>query len=72
MAAAARHLPDLESDLAAGRFGGLLFWLRQHVHAHGRQRESAALVEQATGQPVSARWLVESLWRRYGGAHGLV
>ena len=71
MAAAARHLPDLDSDLAAGRFGGLLSWLRQRVHAHGRQFESAALVEQATGQPVSAQWLVESLWRRYGGAHGL-
>ena len=72
MAAAVRQLPDMSGDLAAGRFGGLLSWLRQKVHAHGRQFESAALVEQATGQPVSARWLVESLWRRYGGAHGLV
>lgn len=71
MAAATRDLPDLDGDLAAGRFAGLLAWLRQHVHAHGRQLESAALVEQATGEPVSARWLVESLWRRYGPAYGL-
>lgn len=71
MAAAVRHLPDLSGDLAAGQFGGLLSWLRQHVHAHGRRFESAALVEQATGQQVSARWLVESLWRRYGEPHGL-
>ncbi len=71
MAAAARQLPTLDDDVAAGRFGGLLSWLRQRVHAHGRQFESAALVEQATGQPVSERWLVESLRRRYGEAYGL-
>jgi Zn-dependent M32 family carboxypeptidase len=41
------------------------------VHAHGRQFESASLVEQATGQPVSERWLMESLRQRYGAAYGL-
>ena len=71
MAAASRDLPHLERDVAAGRFGSLLSWLRQQVHAHGRQFDSATLVERATGQSVSARWLVESLWRRYGAAHGL-
>jgi carboxypeptidase Taq len=71
MAAAARQLPDLDGDLAAGRFAGLLSWLRSQVHAHGRQLDSVALVEQATGQPVSAKWLVESLRRRYGAAYGL-
>jgi len=72
MAAASQQLPDLDCEIAAGRFGGLLAWLREHVHAHGRQLDSAALVEQATGQPVSERWLVDSLWQRYGAAHGLV
>jgi len=71
MAAASREMPDLDRDLTAGRFAGLLSWLRSHVHAHGRQLESVALVEQATGQPVSSRWLVESLRRRYGAAYGL-
>jgi carboxypeptidase Taq len=71
MAAAARHLPDLDRDLAAGHFAGLLSWLQRHVHAHGRQFESASLVEQATGQPVSERWLMESLRQRYGAAYGL-
>jgi carboxypeptidase Taq len=71
MAAARRRLPGLDRDLAAGRFGGLLSWLRQHVHRHGRQLESAPLVEQATGEPVSERWLVESLRQRYGAAYGI-
>jgi carboxypeptidase Taq len=71
MAAATRQLPEIDRDIAAGRFEGLLSWLQQHVHAHGRQFESAALVERATGEPVSERWLVESLRRRYGAAYGI-
>ena len=72
MAAARRDLPELDRDLAAGRFDGLLAWLRRHVHAYGRQYESAALVEQASGETVSERWLRDSLWQRYGEAYGLV
>ncbi|MFM8379519.1 MAG: carboxypeptidase M32, partial [Planctomycetia bacterium] len=71
MHAAETRLPGLEREIAAGRFAGLLEWLRRHVHAHGRLVESDLLVERATGAPVSERWLVDSLRRRYGEAHGL-
>ena len=71
MHAARRDLPGLDREIAAGRFEGLLGWLRRHVHAPGRLVESDALVERATGLPVSERWLVDSLRRRYGEAHGL-
>jgi len=71
MHAAQAHLPGLDQEIAAGRFAGLLEWLRRNVHAHGRLVESDRLVEQATGMPVSERWLIDSLWRRYGEAHGL-
>ncbi|MFM8890453.1 MAG: carboxypeptidase M32 [Planctomycetia bacterium] len=70
MAAARHRLPDLDHDIAAGRFNGLLAWLREAVHAHGRRYESAELVERATGQPVSEAWLTESLRQRYGAVHG--
>ena len=70
MAAAERALPELEREIAAGRFAGLLDWMRQHVHQKGRLLESEPLVEAATGSPASERWLVESLRRRYGSAHG--
>ena len=71
MAAAERDLPGLEGRIAGGEFGGLLGWLRQHVHAVGRLLESEPLVEQATGEPVSERFFLDSLRRRYGPAHGL-
>ncbi|NCY02394.1 MAG: carboxypeptidase M32 [Planctomycetia bacterium] len=72
MAAAERQLSDLDREIARGRFEGLLGWLREHVHAHGRRYESAELVERATGGPVSERWLLESLTRRFGPLYGLV
>jgi carboxypeptidase Taq len=71
MVAARRELPDLDEEMAAGRFAGLLDWLRRNVHALGRQFDSTTLVERATGEPVTERYLVESLWRRYGDVHGL-
>ncbi len=71
MAAATDRLGDLDRQFAEGDFGPLLQWLRTEIHAVGRQYESEPLVERATGRPVSADWLAESLRRRYGPAHGL-
>jgi len=71
MAAVERDLPELPEEIAAGRFESLLGWLRERVHHHGRLVAPATLVAAATGGPVSERWLLESLWTRYGPAHGL-
>ena len=71
MASARRRFTGLDDDFAAGRFQTLLTWLREEVHAAGRILESDPLVERATGARVTSDWLVESLWERYGGAHGL-
>ncbi len=71
MHAAGAAVPGLEQDIAGGRFGGLLAWLRREVHDHGRLLGSEELVERASGGGVSEEWLVASLRRRYGEAHGL-
>jgi carboxypeptidase Taq len=68
---ARRRFPDLDDQFAAGRFDTLLDWLRCEVHAVGRMAESDLLVERVTGRPVTGTWLLESLRRRYGPAHGL-
>jgi carboxypeptidase Taq len=70
MAAAVRQIPGLRGQIAAGRFAELLGWLRQRVHAVGRNMESEPLVAAATGERVSAEWLIASLADRYGAAHG--
>lgn len=53
MAAARRAIPDLDQAFARGEFSSLLGWLKTHVHQEGSRYTTKALVEQATGQPLS-------------------
>jgi carboxypeptidase Taq len=56
--AIAQGLPDLEADIAAGRFGPLREWLREHIHRHGRKFESRELLRRATGEELRVEpWL---------------
>ncbi len=57
---AAEHF---DSDIAAGRFGGLFEWLRQNVHGLGASVGAQELIRDATGKPLSA-----APWLRYAEA----
>ena len=52
--AARRDLAGLDEAIARGEFGGLLGWLREHIHRHGRRYSAMELCERATGAPLSA------------------
>src|SRR5690606_28299193 len=50
--------PQLDEEIAAGEFGGLFGWLREHVHALAASVDTAELIKGATGKPLSAAaWL---------------
>jgi carboxypeptidase Taq len=70
MAAAERAIPNLDEEMAVGRFASLLGWMQEHVHRRGRLLESDALVQEASGSPPAEKWLLDSLRSRYGAAHG--
>jgi carboxypeptidase Taq len=63
--AASKALPDLEGDLAAGRFAPLLGWLRTNVHAKASRYSTDELLRQATGKPLDAEIFKAHLRRRY-------
>lgn len=67
-ARAARELPGLETDLARGELSGLLRWLREKVHRHGCRYSPQQLIEHATGEPTRARYHIEYLRKKFGGA----
>ena len=51
-------LPGLDEDLAHGRFGPVVEWLRTEIHESGSSLPLGELVERATGRPLSALpWL---------------
>jgi len=56
-------LSDLDGEIAAGRFGALIGWLRENVHRYGASLDSQELIAQATGKPLSA-----APWLRYAEA----
>jgi carboxypeptidase Taq len=58
-------LPAIETQLAAGDFGGLFGWLREHVHGLGAKVPVKALLQQATGQPLGAAAFLRYLDTKY-------
>jgi carboxypeptidase Taq len=57
--------PGIEAEIAAGRFTGLLGWLRERVHSMGAKLPVPQLVEHATGRPLTATPFLRYLERKY-------
>jgi len=69
--AALKAHPGIPSDIAAGKFGTLLGWLRQNVYRHGRKFPPNELVERATGSPMTMEPYLAYLRGKYGNLYGL-
>jgi carboxypeptidase Taq len=52
--------PQLDDEIAAGKFSGLFDWLRQNVHSLAASVSTPDLIRNATGKPLSA-----AAWLRY-------
>ena len=65
---AAQDSPGLEADLHAGRYGSLLGWLREKVHAPGQRHAPQELMRRATGQGTQSDHHLEYLRRKFLGA----
>jgi carboxypeptidase Taq len=63
--AAAREIPNLGEEIAQGRFGPLLGWLRGKVHGEASRLSADELLRQATGRPLDAEIFKAHLRRRY-------
>ena len=64
-------LGGLDGPISRGDCSGLLAWLRNKVHRHGRRFTPARLIERAAGAPPDHRPLVEALRRKYGTLYGV-
>lgn len=69
--AADEAIGGIDELTAKGEFLPLLTWLQDNVHAHGRKYSPDELVEKATGRPLSAEPLIESLRSRYASVYDL-
>jgi carboxypeptidase Taq len=65
-----RDLPDLDRSLEAGEPGPALDWLREKVQRFGSLHEPRAIIEMATGAPVSEAPLLRYLEAKFGDLYG--
>jgi carboxypeptidase Taq len=68
---ASADLTDLPQQIASGEFSGLLGWLRSNIHAVGKRRTAAELVQDVTGEPLKVEYLMDYLEGKFKPLYGL-
>ncbi len=68
---ALKDVPEIPLQIEAGEFSGLLAWLRENLHQHGRKFTLDDLAVRITGKPLEGRSYVEYLKRKYGEIYGV-
>lgn len=67
-AAIERDLPDIDAQLARGRFDEVNEWRRERIWSQGSRWSTPDLLERSTGAKLKAGQLISHLKRRYGSA----
>lgn len=62
---------DFDRLIARGEFSRVNGWLREHIYRHGAVYSSESLVEQATGEPLSAKYYIDYLRKKYSEVYKL-
>ncbi|MBL7786948.1 MAG: carboxypeptidase M32 [Chitinophagales bacterium] len=70
-AAAQRSIPDLNSQIEAGKLGELLAWLRTNIHQYGMLYTSEELCQKVTGEPLNFDYFMQYAREKYGAIYGL-
>lgn len=64
-------LSNLDDQITSGQFGDLLGWLRTNVHQYGRTRSASRILEQTTGQRLSAEPWLAYIREKFGALYGI-
>ena len=66
-----QDIRDLEEQTRRGKFDGLLGWLRERLHKHGRKFNPQDLVQRITGSKITPEPYVRYLTGKYTDIYGL-
>ncbi len=55
----------LEKRIRAGQFGEIREWLREKIHEPGKMAKPEELILKATGEPLTAKYYLDYLWKKY-------
>jgi len=65
------ELGDLDPLIRDGDFEPIHEWLTENVHAHGQRYETQELIEEATGEPLTADYFLEYAEEKFGELYGI-
>ena len=66
-----KDVRELDEQFRKGKFEGLLDWLRENIHRHGRKYKPQELVLKATGSKISPEPYIRYLTAKYSDIYGL-
>ena len=69
--AARKAHPTIDADIADGRFGTLLGWLRRNIHRHGRKFLPREILKRGTGNTLSPEPYLRYLKSKFGEIYGI-
>lgn len=62
---------DVDDLVREGEFGPIREWLTENVHSHGQRYTTDELVEEATGEPLTADYFVDYAREKFGQIYDL-
>ncbi|HEX2683274.1 MAG TPA: carboxypeptidase M32, partial [Ferruginibacter sp.] len=68
-AAYSRQNASFEKELASGNYTGLLHWLRQQIHSHGRYYTSEELCKKVSGETLNSNCFMEYAMKKFNGIY---
>jgi len=69
--AAIREDLDVDALVREGEFDPIREWMGERIHRQGKRYPTPELIEQATGEPLTAEYFVEYAREKFGALYGL-
>jgi carboxypeptidase Taq len=68
---ASADMPDLQEQVARGKFEALREWLRENIHTHGKKFTPVELTKHVTGEEMKAQPFLDYLREKYSEVYGV-
>ena len=70
-AAMREDVSDVDGKIRNGNFEPMREWMNENVHSHGRAYKSEELIEEATGEPLTADYFLDYVEEKFTDLYGL-
>lgn len=66
-----KTLPNVDAEMHQGNFSGILKWMRENIHQHGRRFSADEICTRICGETLNAQHFVAYIKNKYGALYGV-